>query len=157
MILKETTARNPKIKELYLSSFPEEERKSINFIETLRKEDKCTVLAAEEDGKFSGLAIMLTDSKYALIDYLAVDTESRGTGLGSKILDCLKEKYRDKCLFLERETVTHTADNAYDRARRRRFYLKNGGFFDSSAEIGRIFDRPETHTVHPDIDLSEIQ
>lgn len=65
------------------------------------------------------------------------------------------------------EKIRFTGDNT---ARRRwrldydgglledgRFYLKNGGFFDSSAEIGRIFDRPETHTVHPDIDLSEIQ
>lgn len=126
MILKETTARNPKIKELYLSSFPEEERKSISFIEKLRKEGKCTVLKAEENGIFAGLAIMLTDEKYALIDYLAVDTKSRGTGLGSKILDCLKEKYGDKCLFLERETVTHLAENAFDRSRRRRFYLNNG-------------------------------
>ncbi len=70
-------------------------------------------------------------------------------------------------LWFQPKRVTLTGDNT---ARRRwridydgglledgRFFLKNGGFFDTSAELGKTFERPEIHSVHPDIDLSEIQ
>ena len=56
-----------------------------------------------------------------LIDFEATKKMSRFT-----VRDALKRIYSDKILFLERETVLKNADNAYDRARRRKFYLQNG-------------------------------
>ena len=93
------------LKALYKEAFPKEERKPFTFIEKLRKEGKCIIHTAVEDGKFAGLAIILKDDEYALIDYLAVNPEIRCSGIGSKILDQLKKLYENKCLFLERETV----------------------------------------------------
>ncbi len=65
------------------------------------------------------------------------------------------------------ERITLTGDNTARRCWRidydggllddGRFFLKNGGFFDTTAELGKTFERPETHLVRPDIDLSEIQ
>ncbi len=122
------------LKALYLEAFPKEERKTFRFIEQLKKEGKCVIHTAVEDEKFAGLAIMLTDEKYALLDYLAVDADMRDLGLGSKILDELKKIYKDKCLFLERETVLKDCDNPEQRSRRRHFYLKNG-FSDSGVYV----------------------
>lgn len=114
------------LRALYKAAFPKEERKPMTFIHKLRREGKCVIHSATENGKFIGLAIMLTDEKFALLDYLAVDPSLRSMGYGAKILDELREIYADKCLFLERETVLNSVENAHDRDRRRRFYLKNG-------------------------------
>lgn len=122
------------LKALYFEAFPKEERKTFTFIEQLQKENKCVVHTAVEDGKFAGLAIILIDEKYALIDYLAVASEMRDCGIGSKILDELKTLYREKCLFLERETVLKSCENPEQRSRRRHFYLKNG-FSDSGVYV----------------------
>lgn len=122
------------LKALYKEAFPKEERKPFVFIEKLQKEGKCVIHSAVEGGKFAGLAIILQDEEFALLDYLAVNPEIRGSGIGSKMLDELKKIYGDKCLFLERETVLKNCDNPEQRNRRRHFYLKNG-FSDSGIFI----------------------
>lgn len=122
------------LKALYMEAFPKEERKTFTFIEQLRKEGKCVIHTAVDNGKFAGLAIILKDEKYALIDYLAVNPEIRGSGTGSKMLDELKQLYGNKCLFLERETVLRNCDNPTQRNRRRNFYLRNG-FSDSGIYV----------------------
>ena len=122
------------LKVLYKEAFPKEERKPFTFIEKLRKEDKCIIYTAVEDEKFVGLAIILKDENYALIDYLAVAPSMRCMGIGEKILNELKEIYSNKCLFLERETVLNSCDNPEQRNRRRKFYLRNG-FSDSGVFV----------------------
>ena len=122
------------LKSLYVEAFPKEERKPFTFIKQLEQEGKCIIHTAVENDKFIGLAIILTDDKYALIDYLAVNPENRGSGIGTKILNELKKTYKDKRLFLERETVLKDCENAEQRSRRRKFYLNNG-FSDSGIYV----------------------
>ncbi|MBQ2881842.1 MAG: GNAT family N-acetyltransferase [Clostridia bacterium] len=113
------------LKELYIEAFPKEERKTFTFIEQLKKEGKCIVHTFIENENFVGLAIVLSDEKYALIDYLAVSPKVRSLGIGSKILNELKKRYKGKCLFLERETILKNCENPEQRKRRRDFYLRN--------------------------------
>ena len=49
----------------------------------------------------------------------------RGGGIGSAVLGMLKERYADKCFFLEIETVFEDAPNIEQRIRRKDFYLRN--------------------------------
>ena len=61
-----------------------------------------------------------------LLDYLAVAKNRRGQGIGSKILQKMREQYQGKGLFLEIEIVDDSAENYEERKRRKQFYLANG-------------------------------
>lgn len=122
------------LKELYKNAFPKEERKTFFFINKLKKAGKAHIYTAVDNDKFLGFAIILSDDKYALIDYLAVNEKTRGTGIGSEIINELKKIYSNKCLFLERETVLKNCENPEQRNRRRNFYLRND-FEDSGVYV----------------------
>ena len=65
--------------------------------------------------------------KLAFLWFLAVDSERRGGGYGSKILDLLKAKFPDCQLVLDMEQVADTsAGNPEQRRRRLKFYERNG-------------------------------
>jgi len=134
ILLKNEGKLSKEVKALYLSAFPKEERKPFVFIEKLRREGKLIIHTAIKNDIVIGFAIMLIDENYALIDYLAVNEDFRGSGIGSEILTELKKIYRNKCLFLERETVIKNCENPEQRNRRRNFYLNNE-FSDSGVYI----------------------
>lgn len=118
------------IRILYEASFPESEKKPFSFMLQKREEGFFDFLAIENDrGGFCGLAIMLLSGEFALLDYLAIAPESRGSGIGSSILKELRERYREERIVVEIEsTVGAGADaaaNVPERLRRKAFYLRN--------------------------------
>ena len=117
---------NIKIKKLYRASFPRAERKPFSVIKQMQKEKRGDLWIYEENGKFLGFATTINGKSAVLVDYLAVNTDARGGGIGSKMLQDLRQHYGDDKLFLEIETVTPLADNNDQRERRKAFYLKNG-------------------------------
>ena len=115
-----------KIKKLYRASFPLAERKPFSVIKQMQKEGRGDLWIYEENKNFLGFATTINGKNAVLVDYLAVNTNARGGGIGSKILQDLRQHYGDDKLFLEIETITPLADNNDQRERRKAFYLKNG-------------------------------
>ena len=78
------------------------------------------------NGKFAGLIITINGENHVLLDYLAVDKAQRGTGIGTEILQLMRQQYFGKGVFLEIESVYEDCDNQQERLRRKHFYEKCG-------------------------------
>ncbi len=115
-----------KMKQLYLTAFPAEERAPWLLLKRRAGQGRAEMLAAVEDGSFAGMAYMVTLGDMAYLFYLAVEDGRRGQGIGGQILAALKERYPDKRIFLAREQLDPSAENAAQRESRHRFYLANG-------------------------------
>ena len=114
------------IYELYMETFPENERKPFQLMKEKTKEGKMEMLAIEEEGGLVGLAITILYQDMVLLDYFAMHPNNRGKGLGGEAIEQLKKRYQNKRLFLEIETLDEKADNYNERVRRKAFYLSHG-------------------------------
>ncbi len=106
--------------------FPIEEMKSKEHMETLLKERGD--IYHKDEGQYHVLMYAELD-KFIFIDYLFVSKESRGQGLGHKVIEKLKQK--DKPIILEVEPVDYEDS---DTEKRLRFYKREG--FEHAAKIG---------------------
>lgn len=111
---------------LYQSAFPANEKKPFSMIRSMDKKGKSDVWYCEAEGRFAGLVITINGPEQILLDYLAVVKKRRGQGIGSQILQAMREIYAGKGVFLEIEIVEETAENFEERKRRKHFYLSNG-------------------------------
>lgn len=106
--------------------FPVEEMKSREHMETLLKEHP-GIYHKDEDKHH---VLMYAELDYFIfIDYLYVSKESRGQGLGNKLIEKLKEK--GKPIILEVEPVNYEDS---DTEKRLRFYKRQG--FEHASSIG---------------------
>lgn len=127
MILREAKAGDyGKIKALFLSAFPKEERPPYFFLMNRVKRKKARMLIAEDEGAFVGFAYLLCLRDMVYIFLLAVSEASRGKGYGSLILQRILAEHNGKRVFLAREQLDASADNYSQRLNRRAFYMKNG-------------------------------
>lgn len=115
-----------RLKQLYKEAFPIYERKPLWIVKKKHRNGEADIWIIEHDDKFAGLAITVNELDMVLLDYFAISNDKRSSGLGSKALHLLQEKYRDKRFFLEIECEDENADNAKERVRRKQFYLRNG-------------------------------
>jgi GNAT superfamily N-acetyltransferase len=106
--------------------FPVEEMKSKEHMEVLLKE-KAEIYHKDEGPNHILMYVELED--FIFIDYLYVSSESRGQGLGHKLLENLKSK--GKPIILEVEPVNYKDT---DTAKRLRFYKREG--FEHANSIG---------------------
>ena len=111
---------------LYQSAFPRSEKKPFAMIRSMYKKGKSDVWRFERAGRFAGIIITINGSEHILLDYLAVDKNQRGTGIGSEILSLMKDRYAGKGVFLEIESVWEDCENKAERIRRKQFYEKCG-------------------------------
>ena len=123
-----------KIKKLYLTAFPAEERVPFFLIMSKTRRGKGEMLAAYDGEEFVGFAYMVCYKDLAYIFYFAVEESNRGKGYGGKILKAVKEKYSGSRIFLAREQLDESAGNYAQRVRRHNFYLNNG-FTDLPCQI----------------------
>lgn len=115
-----------KIRKLYKKAFPRAERKPLSIIKSMQKSRKSDVWFFEKDGRFVGFAATINGDEIILLDYLAVDTARRGMGIGSEILQSLRQQYTGKGVFVEIERVKESADASDHRRKRKQFYITNG-------------------------------
>lgn len=125
-LAKATPEDYKKIKPLYKTSFPLNERAPFLLLRNRAEQGKAHMLAAKERNSFIGFAYMVCHRDMAYLFYFAVDSQKRGKGYGGKILKELKEYYRGMRIFLAREQLDKNADNYSQRVKRRDFYLQNG-------------------------------
>ncbi len=115
-----------KLKKLYNTAFPAEERAPFRFMMSRVKKGKAEMLAAFDGDEFVGFAYMVCHEDIAYLFYLAVDESKRGMGYGSLIIAGVKKKYHGKRIFLAREQLDKSAPNYSQRVSRREFYLRRG-------------------------------
>ena len=60
------------------------------------------------------------------MDYLAVSLDARGRGIGSHLLEVMKQHYSGKGIFVEIESAFEECSDQAARIRRKHFYTKNG-------------------------------
>ena len=111
---------------LYQKAFPKSEKKPFALIQKMYKKGATDLWRFTRNGQFAGLIITINGSDHILLDYLAVETSQRGTGIGSEILQLMRSHYAGKGVFLEIESVYEECDNQEQRIRRKHFYEKCG-------------------------------
>ena len=113
-----------KIEELYLNTFPKDERFPFWILEECSRENNSNLYAILDNDKFIGMCYIVNCANAYYLMYLAVEPSLRNQNYGSKILMDLKEKY--KTLFL---SVDIPVDDI--SIKRKKFYLRNG-FYDTN-------------------------
>ena len=111
---------------LYRRAFPKSERKPFAMIRKMQSKGVSDVWRFTREGKLAGLIITINGDSHILLDYLAVEQHQRGTGIGSEILQLMRQQYAGKGVFLEIESVYEECENKAQRIRRKHFYEKCG-------------------------------
>ena len=114
------------IYKLYQKAFPKSEKKPFWLIVKMFCKGSSHVWRFTRNGKFAGLIITINGRENVLLDYLAVEENQRGTGIGTEILQLMRGHYAGKGVFLEIESVYEDCDNREQRIRRKHFYEKSG-------------------------------
>lgn len=115
-----------RIYRLYRNAFPDCERKPFSMIVSMWRKKKTDVWYYEWNGVFAGLATTINEEGLILLDYLAVRKKLQNRGIGSGILNALKQAYAGNGLFVEIESPFEDVKDREERRRRKRFYEKNG-------------------------------
>ena len=113
------------IKALYEEAFPATERVWPWYLLLMSKRKTVDYFAFYNEGEFCGFTYSVVSEELVSVVYLAVKADMRSRGIGSAILDYLKEYYRGKIISLNVEILDRDADNYEQRKRRVAFYLKN--------------------------------
>lgn len=128
MIIKQITNCNDlllnKVKSLYFSSFPEQERRPWNDIEDLINNSpyfKVNV-AVSENGEFLGFMSTWQLPHTLYIEHFAVEPNIRGNGIGANFFHCVTDDAENVVLEVELPHSNEMAD------RRINFYKRNGLF-----------------------------
>ncbi|MGL4722339.1 MAG: GNAT family N-acetyltransferase [Desulfovibrionaceae bacterium] len=109
---------------LYLSAFPEVERRSLAAIESLWKEDGvCTFHGIYEDAEFVGFFSVWDCISFSFFEYVAIKEEKRGKGLASSIFLTLLQKYSPAICEVE---IPELVKDSHMAKRRISFYEKLG-------------------------------
>ena len=120
----------PRVKALYESAFPANERIPIKHL--LDDKIEREFWAFFDENLFCGFSNSITHGSITNIVYFAVVSELRSRGYGSQILQAIREKHPDSRIVvdIEVEEDSKDAEELERRNRRRDFYLRNG--FDAS-------------------------
>lgn len=111
---------------IYRSAFPRCERKPFSMIVSMWRRGKTDVWYCGRNGRFAGFATTINEESLILLDYLAVRKKGRGQGIGTEMLNALKQAYAGRGLFVEIESPFEDGRNLQERRRRKRFYEING-------------------------------
>lgn len=124
------------IKQLYDTAFPREERyldfePAVKQMEAANSGEKRGELVAfgEDTGEtagFVGFVMVLFCGNIAHLYYFAIHENLRGRKYGEQALNLIKERYKDRTIWLGVELPDENAENQQQRLRRKQFYYRNG-------------------------------
>lgn len=121
------------VKKVYKSSFPLNERVPFkNLFSGVFKDFALYGFYFEDI--LVGFVHLFDSDEFVHINYLAVANEFRNKGIGSYIINWLKNKFNNKSLVADVENIDHNAKNNEQRYRRLKFYYQNG-FVDGLTEF----------------------
>ncbi len=115
-----------KIKRLYHSAFPKNERAP--FRRLVREVDgkSAQLLGIYNDTTWLGFFYIVNYNDLSYIFYFAIDDNQRNQGFGGIAIQTLIEQFTGRRLFLAAEQLDPHADNYAMRVRRHNFYTRNG-------------------------------
>ena len=114
------------IESLYVSAFPEEERPPVEMFFATVTLDNDQLFGFYENNEFIGFANLITYKDICYLFFFAIVSEKRNQGYGTKILQTLKEMYKDKVVTLCYEEIDDKYQDVELRKRRKDFYYRNG-------------------------------
>ena len=129
MKIKEIRPELPEYREIeriYKSSFPEDQRLPFEEFQKLLVGADTSFLAFYDEDKLAGFTHLFHFEDYTIISYLAVNPAVRSKGLGSRILQELRDYLPGRTMIAEVEGPDQAAANQEQRLRRLHFYDKNG-------------------------------
>jgi GNAT superfamily N-acetyltransferase len=139
---------------VYEASLAASERKSVASLQEMLARPEYVFLAAIENGCVIGfaIAIALMGSDAALLEYMAVDAEFRGRGVGGALFGAVAEWHgmTDRFLLVEVDSEHEDSAEREQRARRKAFYRRLG-----ARELGglRYIMPPVTAAMPPPMEL----
>ena len=116
---------------IYSTAFPECEQKHRTTLLAMLHSCEYTFFIAKDDEKIVGFCIMYhpTSDDFFLLEYMAIDSRQRGSGLGSTLLsksiEILYKKEGIRPLFIEIDTP-HTEEERTICQKREQFYRRIG-------------------------------
>lgn len=123
--VNETSCEVSDIENLYLTAFPEHERRPLLPLLTDKK-GFAETFAILENEEFIGLGSFLVLNQVAHLIFFAIREEMRGKGFGSKALKLFEKFYAGKIIIADIETPERDSNNFLQRTKRKKFYLANG-------------------------------
>jgi GNAT superfamily N-acetyltransferase len=115
-----------KVKEIYYSAFPKEERMPFWLMLILAKMWHTKFFSFYDNDVLCGFIYMGINKRLGFIMFFAVDENIRSKGYGSRILQKVQSMYPDRKIIVSIERCDVSAKDIDDRIRRKEFYLKNG-------------------------------
>lgn len=91
------------LRELYMNSFPTEERRPWDDIAGQSQRRSPELLAIVADGRLAGMLTLWTFDRFAYVEHLVIDPALRGHGVGSDAMRSLIDRTGVKPVVLEIE------------------------------------------------------
>lgn len=117
---------------IYSISFPLSEQKSKEELLKMLHSSCCTIFISKNNNKTTGFCIIFhsLQTSFYLLEYMAVDTTKRSSGIGSKLFSYatrqIFSKNGIKPLLIEIDSSEEKSDEQEIREKREQFYKKLG-------------------------------
>ena len=96
----------PKILEIYTEAFPKEERKPFRIICEHNRIGKAELSSVLIDDEVAGMVHTYLFENFAMVDYFAIHKDKRNLGVGTHVIDLIREKYKGYKIYLEIENAS---------------------------------------------------
>ena len=126
MQIKKVKLRNIDVKNIYIDSFPKNERMPFSMMVAMSKLWNTDFLAFYDKDALCGFIYLAHNGKIVFVMFLAVDKTIRSNGYGGAILQEIQYKYPGKKIIISIEPCDKNAPDIELRVRRKDFYLRNG-------------------------------
>lgn len=124
--IDERFAQRDLIEQINREAFPPEEYMPLSEMLEVQARGEFDVLALMDGQTPVGFMAISADAETAYLFFLAVGAPYRSKGCGGQALALYRTLYAGRQCTVDLEPLDPTAENAAQRERRRRFYLKNG-------------------------------
>ncbi len=121
-----TSKRKREIKDIYISSFPKNERMPFPMMVAMSALRNTEFFAFYDGDTLCGFLYMASMADQTFVMFFAVAEKLRSKGYGSAILSKLSEIHPENKLIISIEPCCEDADNLEQRLSRKKFYLRNG-------------------------------
>lgn len=130
------------LKQLYKEAFSKNERVPFWILKIISKKKNVKLYGIYDGNKFIGLTNIICYKDITYVFYLAIDSNIRGRGYGTRVLDLLKQKYKNNRILLNVEEIDQNSNNYEQRIKRKKFYEKSG-FYDLNYKIEEFGEKYE--------------